>query len=141
MKNIKKYLLFFFAATIIVSCGDEDLEPVLSLDKDLASGIKSEADLGSVLNSAYDRMAASGYYGRNQIIDGDVRTDNMYSNMNSGRFGTSSSMDYSSQGAGSWSQYYSVIAICNIVIGADAASLEGDQNGISFIQGLSLIHI
>ena len=59
MKNIKKYLLFFFAATIIVSCGDEDLEPVLSLDKDLASGIKSEADLGSVLNSAYDRMADS----------------------------------------------------------------------------------
>ena len=90
MKNIKKYLLFFFAATIIVSCGDEDLEPVLSLDKDLASGIKSEADLGSVLNSAYDRMAASGYYGRNQIIDGDVRTDNMYSNMNSGRFASSS---------------------------------------------------
>ena len=134
MKNIKKYLLFFFAATIIVSCGDEDLEPVLSLDKDLASGIKSEADLGSVLNSAYDRMASSGYYGRNQIIDGDVRTDNMYSNMNSGRF-ASSSMDYSSQGAGSWVNYYSVIAICNIVIGADAASLEGDQNGISFIQG------
>ena len=39
MKNLKKYLLLFFAATIIVSCGDEDLEPVLSLDKDLATGI------------------------------------------------------------------------------------------------------
>jgi hypothetical protein len=86
------------------------------------------------MNSAYDRMSSSGYYGRNQIIDGDVRTDNMYSNMNSGRF-ASSSMDYNSQGAGSWVNYYSVIAICNIVIAADAASLEGDQNGISYIQG------
>ncbi|MDA7810692.1 RagB/SusD family nutrient uptake outer membrane protein [Flavobacteriaceae bacterium] len=134
MKNIKKYLLLFFAATLIVSCGDADLEPVLSLDKDLASGLKTESDLGAVMNSAYDRMSSSGYYGRNQIIDGDVRTDNMYSNMNSGRF-ASSSMDYTSQGAGSWVNYYSVIAICNIVIAADAASLEGDQNGISYIQG------
>ena len=134
MKNIKKYLLLFFAATIIVSCGDADLEPVLSLDKDLASGIQSDADLSAVMNSAYDRMSSSGYYGRNQIIDGDVRTDNMYSNMNSGRF-ASSSMDYTSQGAGSWVNYYSVIAICNIVIAADAASLEGDQDGISYIQG------
>jgi hypothetical protein len=134
MKNIKKYLLLFFAATIIVSCGDEDLEPVLSLDKDLASGIKSGDDLFAVLNSAYDRMASSGYYGRNQIIDGDVRTDNMYSNMNSGRF-ANSSMDYSSTGAGSWVNYYGVIAICNIVIGTDASTLEGDQTYISHVQG------
>ena len=90
MKNLKKYLLLFFATTIIVSCGDEDLEPVLSLDKDLATGIKSASDLASVLNSAYDRMTVSGYYGRDQIIDGNVRTDNMYSNMNSGRFANSS---------------------------------------------------
>ena len=60
MKNVKKYLLLFFAATIIVSCGDEDLEPVLSLDKDLATGIQSAGDLASVLNSAYDRMTVSG---------------------------------------------------------------------------------
>jgi hypothetical protein len=31
-------------------------------------------------------MSVSGYYGRDQIIMGDVRTDNAYSNMNSGRF-------------------------------------------------------
>jgi hypothetical protein len=134
MKNIKKYLLLFFAATIIVSCGDADLEPVLSLDKDLASGIQSDDDLFAVMNSAYDRMSSSGYYGRTEIINGDVRTDNMYSNMNSGRF-ASSSMDYSSTGAGAWVNYYSVIAICNIVIAADGASLTGDQTAIAHIQG------
>ena len=134
MKNIKKYLLLFFAATIIVSCGDADLEPVLSLDKDLASGIQSDDDLFAVMNSAYDRMSSSGYYGRTEIINGDVRTDNMYSNMNSGRF-ANSSMDYSSTGAGAWVNYYSVIAICNIVIAADGASLTGDQTAIAHIQG------
>ncbi|MDG2368251.1 MAG: RagB/SusD family nutrient uptake outer membrane protein, partial [Flavobacteriaceae bacterium] len=134
MKNLKKYLLLFFAATIIVSCGDEDLEPVLSLDKDLATGIKSAGDLASVLNSAYDRMTVSGYYGRDQIIDGDVRTDNMYSNMNSGRF-ANSSMDYTSQGSGGWVSKYRVIAICNIVIGADAASLTGDATAINHTVG------
>ena len=47
-------------------------------------------------------MSGSGYYGRDQIIMGDVRTDNAYSNMNSGRF-ANSDMDYSSAGAGPWS--------------------------------------
>jgi len=82
MKNIYRYLLIFTASALVVSCGESDLEPTLALDKDLDSGIKSAADLGFVLNSAYDRMSVSGYYGRDQIIMGDVRTDNAYSNMN-----------------------------------------------------------
>ena len=102
MKNIYKYLLIFTASALVVSCGESDLEPTLALDKDLDSGINSATDLGFVLNSAYDRMSGSGYYGRDQIIMGDVRTDNAYSNMNSGRF-ANSDMDYSSAGAGPWS--------------------------------------
>jgi hypothetical protein len=134
MKNIYKYLMLFVAVTVIVSCNEQDLEPTLAQDKDLSSGITSAADLASVLNSAYDRMSGTGYYGRNQIIDGDVRTDNAFSNMNSGRF-QSSSMDYTSQGAGPWGTIYGVIAITNIVINADAASLEGSQAAIAHTQG------
>ncbi len=134
MKNIYKYLMLFVAVTVIVSCSEEDLEPTLSLDKDLSSGITSAGDLASVLNSAYDRMSATGYYGRNFILDGDVRTDNAYSNMNSGRF-ASSGMNYTSQGAGPWGAIYSVIAITNIVIGADATGLTGSQDAIMHTQG------
>ena len=54
---------------------------------------------------------------------GDVRTDNAYSNMNSGRF-ANSDMDYNSNGAGPWSTVYRVIAITNIVINADTSSLN-----------------
>ena len=78
MKNIYKYLLIFTASALVVSCGESDLEPTLALDKDLSSGINSAADLGFVLNSAYDRMSVSGYYGRDQIVMGDVRTCLLY---------------------------------------------------------------
>ena len=134
MKNIYKYLLIFTASTLVVSCGESDLEPTLALDKDLDSGIQSAADLSFVLNSAYDRMSESGYYGKNQIIMGDVRTDNAYSNMNSGRF-ANSDMDYSPNGAGPWSTVYRVIAITNIVINADTSNLTGSAAEITHIQG------
>ena len=134
MKNIYKYLLIFTASALVVSCGESDLEPTLALDKDLDSGINSATDLGFVLNSAYDRMSGSGYYGRDQIIMGDVRTDNAYSNMNSGRF-ANSDMDYSSAGAGPWASVYGVIAITNIVINADISNLTGSAAEITHIQG------
>ncbi|MDB4164405.1 RagB/SusD family nutrient uptake outer membrane protein [Flavobacteriaceae bacterium] len=134
MKNIYKYLLIFTASALVVSCGESDLEPTLALDKDLDSGIQSTADLSFVLNSAYDRMSESGYYGKNQIIMGDVRTDNAYSNMNSGRF-ANSDMDYSPNGAGPWSTIYRVIAITNIVINADTSNLTGSAAEITHIQG------
>jgi hypothetical protein len=134
MKKIYRYLLIFTASALVVSCGESDLEPTLALDKDLDSGINSAADLGFVLNSAYDRMSVSGYYGRDQIIMGDVRTDNAYSNMNSGRF-ADSDMDYSSNGAGPWSSIYRVIAITNIVINADTSNLTGSAAQITHIQG------
>jgi len=134
MKNLYKYFLIFTASALVVSCGESDLEPTLALDKDLDSGINTADDLAFVLNSAYDRMTVTGYYGRDQIVMGDVRTDNAYSNMNSGRF-ANSDMDYNSNGAGPWSTIYRVIAITNIVINADTSNLTGDANRMTHIQG------
>ncbi len=84
MKKLFKLTFFFSFLMLFVACGDDDLEPTLAQDKDLNTGINNADDLVSVMNSAYDRMTPSGYYGRNQIIMGDVRTDNLYSNVNSG---------------------------------------------------------
>ena len=134
MKKLIKLTFFFSFLMLFVACGDDDLEPTLAQDKDLSTGINKASDLVSVMNSAYDRMTSSGYYGRNQIVMGDVRTDNAYSNMNSGRF-SDSDMEYSPNGAGPWSTIYGVIAICNIVIGADHAALEGDQGLINHTVG------
>jgi hypothetical protein len=79
-------------------------------------------------------MTETEYYGRDQIIMGDVRTDNAYSNMNSGRF-ANSDMDYNSNGAGPWATIYRVIAITNIVINADTSNLTGSAAQITHIQG------
>ena len=73
MKNLIKLYSLIFASLLIVSCGDEDLEPTLAMDKDTASGIQNADDLRSVLNSAYNRMSGSSYYMRNFIVMGVVR--------------------------------------------------------------------
>lgn len=134
MKNIFKISTIALSLLFVISCGDEDLEPVLALDKDTETGIQSVDDLKSVLNSAYNRMTPSGYYGRDALIMGDVRTDNMYSNMNSGRF-ASSDMDHNPQGFGPWSSVYGAVAITNIVLQADTSNLSGDAALITHTQG------
>lgn len=134
MKNLFKLYSVIFASLLIVSCGDEDLEPTLAMDKDLATGIQSADDLGSVLNSAYNRMTSTNYYMREFIMMGEARTDNMYSNTASGR-GTATGMDHSPDGYGPWGTIYGVIAITNIVIGAQDADLEGNQAEIDNILG------
>jgi hypothetical protein len=134
MKNIYKSLLVLSSFLLVVSCGNDDLEPTLAMNKDSATGIQNAADLASVLNGAYDRMSSSAYYSRDVIINGEVRGDNFYSNANSGRT-FAASMDYSPNGYGPWGSAYGVIAMCNIVIQADHASLEGDQNAINHTVG------
>ena len=134
MKNLFKLYSLIFASLLIVSCGDEDLEPTLAQDKDLASGIQTADDLYSVLNSAYNRMTSSGYYMRDFIVMGEVRTDNMYSNVNSGRF-VSSDMNHNPDGYGPWGTIYGVIAITNIVANVDGSSLEGNPAQINHIIG------
>lgn len=134
MKNIYKSLFVLSSFLLVVSCGNDDLEPTLAMNKDSATGIQNAADLASVLNGAYDRMSSSGYYARNVIVNGEVRGDNFYSNANSGRT-FAAAMDYSPNGYGPWSTIYGVIAMCNIVIQADHANLEGDQNSISHTVG------
>tara|TARA_B000000557_G_scaffold185724_1_gene151840 strand:- start:155 stop:1582 length:1428 start_codon:yes stop_codon:yes gene_type:complete len=134
MKNLIKLYSLIFASLLIVSCGDEDLEPTLAMDKDTATGIKNADDLRSVLNSAYNRMTSNNYYMRNFIVMGEVRTDNMFANMNSGRF-SESDMNHPSTGYGPWGTIYGVIAITNIVANVDAASLDGNPAEINHLIG------
>ena len=134
MKNIYKSLLVLSSFLLVISCGNDDLEPTLAMNKDSESGIQTASDLASVLNGAYDRMSSSAYYSRDVIVNGEVRGDNFYSNANSGRT-FAAAMDYSPNGYGPWGTIYGVIAMCNIVIQADHASLEGDQNAINHTVG------
>ena len=69
MKNIYKSLLVLSSFLLVVSCGNDDLEPTLAMNKDSATGIQNAADLASVLNGAYDRMSSSGKETLDKIAD------------------------------------------------------------------------
>ncbi|UZR96262.1 RagB/SusD family nutrient uptake outer membrane protein [Chondrinema litorale] len=72
----------------------------------------------------------------------EVRSDNCYSNGNSGRFVTAAAMtvgESDSYALNTWSKMYEVIASANIVIALDAASLEGDVDEINHLIGVAYI--
>ena len=93
MKNIYKSLLVLSSFLIVISCGNDDLEPTLAMNKSSETGIQSAEDLSSVLNGAYDRMSSSAYYAGYFILNGEVRSDNFYPNGTSGRRGAAA-MDF-----------------------------------------------
>lgn len=130
MKNLFNKIFIITALFLVYSCGNDDLEPTLAMNKSSETGIQNAADLKSVLNGAYDRMSSSSYYGRNYIINNASRSDNFWPASTSGR-NYAADMDHNPNGFGPWGTVYGVIAICNIVIQADASSLEGSQTEIS----------
>ena len=125
----------------VISCEDNDLDPTLSVNKDIAT-ITTVADLNLVISGAYDRMTSSLYYGRDILIFGDVRSDNAYSNGNSGRFVTAGSMDMVDSDAyprDTFTQIYKVIGSSNIVINSTIAGTSTTEtNQINYYKGQAL---
>ena len=134
-KTIYLFITIVLLAGILSSCKDEALEPTLAQAKAVEGSFNTEEDVLGVLYGAYNRMTGSGYYGRDFIIWGEVRSDNCYSNGNSGRFVTDAKMDYTDNFGGHWSEAYTVIASANIIIALDLAEIEGDVAQMQHYQG------
>lgn len=123
------------ATATMVSCSEDSLDPTLAVNKSVETSINTEEDLQGILLGMYNRLTATSYYGRDIIIYGDARSDNAFSNGNSGRFVTVSTMamtETDGQATGTWTSIYEVIASANIVIGAE---VTGDQTNINHIKG------
>jgi len=121
---------------ILFSCSKESLEPTLAQAKAVETSIRTAEDLQGLLYGAFNRMTGSTYYGRDFIIYGEVRSDNCFSNGNSGRFVTVAAMTLGNNdgySSGTWSQIYTVIASANIIIGAE--NITGDEALIKHIKG------
>ena len=126
--------------TVLYACSLTDLEPVIPNEKDIINNIRNVDDLQGIANGIYDRMTVTTYYGRNQIIHGEVRADNCFANGRSGRFMNEAAMKVSPDASnGPWDAMYAVIASCNIVIGQDPAKLTGGQQKIRQIMGQAYI--
>lgn len=138
MKKIINLILIVVLLGGMFSCNKTTLDPTLSQNKDINTSINTVEDLQALLNGAYDRMVYYTYYGRDYIIFGEVRSDNCFSNGNSGRFITAAAMQMLPTDAyptDTWTQMYRVISNANIIIGVDPAKITGDQAEIKNIIG------
>ena len=137
MKNI----LYIFAACLtfsmlFVQCTTEDLEPSLDQVKEAEGGVTTDADMFGLIKGALNRMTGSGYYGRNFIINDEVRTDNCFPNGSSGRFQTQAFFDYNAgSDPGCWDDAYRVLAVTNILTNLDLSGISGDAGNALHIQG------
>ena len=127
MKKINFKLLSkssIFALLLITSaCDTDDLEPTLAQNKSVETSITNVDNLYGILKGAMNRLTNSGYWGREMIALNEVRSDNAFSNGNSGRYTTQGEFNYS------------VIALANIIIQTDATNLEGSQAAASHYKG------
>lgn len=139
MKNInfKIFSITSIFALLLISsaCDTEDLEPTLAQDKSVEGAITKVDNLYGILKGALNRVTSSGYWGREMIALNEVRSDNMFSNGNSGRYTTQGEFNYNENTGGIWDNCYGVIALANVIIQTDLTSLEGDTDYGDHIKG------
>lgn len=140
MKNTIKlskcnFILILLCIMTITACSKDDLEPTLAQEKSVEGSIENVSNLYGLLKGALNRLTSSGYWGREVIATNEVRSDNVFSNGNSGRYTTQGTFDYNENSGGIWDNCYGVIAIANIIINTDLSTLEGDQEFGKHLQG------
>jgi len=136
MKKINKLFTTLFIFTLIFSsCNTDDLDPSLEQSKSVEGSIKTISDVEGIIKGAYNVFTGSGYYGRDFIINGEVRSDNCFSNGNSGRFTTQATLAYNANTGFMFDDAYRAIAIANIVIATDIGPLTGDKAYGEHLQG------
>ncbi|MBZ9628242.1 RagB/SusD family nutrient uptake outer membrane protein [Psychroflexus sp. CAK1W] len=136
--NIFKILVGVQIA-FLSSCSTEDLNPTLSQNLAVEGSITSVDNLNSILKGVHNTMTGSGYYGRDIIATNEVRSDNCFSNGNSGRFSTQAEFAYNAQTDFIWNNAYAAIADANIIINADVESLDGNLDYGMHVQGQAMI--
>lgn len=132
---LSKFAVLLVFLTAVSACTTDDLDPSTEQNKPVEGGITSVDNMYGILKGAYSRFTSSGYYGRDYIINNEVRSDNCFSNGNSGRFTTQAGFKYDANTGYFWDDAYRVIASANIVIGVNAEELQGDVEYAKHMQG------
>jgi starch-binding outer membrane protein, SusD/RagB family len=135
MKNIYRLLIIFSGAFAFYACSTDDLEPTLAQSKSVEGSIVDVSNLYGLLKGAMNSLSSGSYYGESYYATNEVRSDNCFSNGNSGRYLTEASFEQNRNAGFIWSSAYSVIANANIVINADLSLLTGDPKEGESYQG------
>lgn len=121
------------------ACTTEDLDPTLAQSKSVEGSITDVSNLYGIIKGAYSGLTGTGYYGRDYIINNEVRTDNCWSNGNSGRFITQAEFEYNANSGGFWDEAYDVIGLANIIIGTEISDLTGDAAYGNHLKGQAYV--
>lgn len=139
MKKIFSNIALTILFLGVISCTTEDLDPTLAQAKESKKAFKAVSNLESHLYGVQDLLTFANYYGRDLIATNEVRSDNCFSNSNSGRFLTQARFKYNSNAEFIWRRAYQLIANANVVINTDLSTLEGDNDKGKYIQGQARI--
>lgn len=131
MKRIECFNKVILLASLLLlgSCSDF-LDPEVTTARDVETSVSTAEDLDGLVLGAYDRMNATTYWGRDYLVFAEVRSDNSFSNGNSGRFTGPGQFFLNATDAyptDTWTQIYAVISNANIVINTDVENNESDE--------------
>ena len=136
MKALTHSIYIFLGITLLTACSKDFLEPEVTTSKDVETNVKTAEDLDGIILGAYDRMNAATYLGRDYIVYAEVRSDNAFSNGNSGRFVGPGQFFLNATDAypsDTWLQIYRVIANANIVINTEVE--DNDSEEVQHLKG------
>lgn len=130
---MKKYSLLIWVVTIALfsACSKDSLEPTLA-DDVLAGEILDENQMRQFVDGSYNIMANYRYWGRNVIIAGEVRADNVFANNNSGRFitmGANNLTERTGDVTDIFQYAYGSLANANIVIATNPENVTSEDPG------------
>ncbi len=124
---MRKYIIIGLVIVLgtLTSCS---LEPTLADESD--TNITTVQTMRQLMNASYSTMTDYRYMGRNYIIAGEVRADNVYSNGHSGRFTDFSSMNLIADDAevrDLFRYMYTAISYPNIIINSNIDEIQGNE--------------
>ena len=121
MKNSNKLIYILLVGVLFTTaCKKEFLNQEPATAVTVETAIKTSNDLADAVNGMYNTMRASGFYGRDVVVIGDLLADNTYVNIsNSGRFLTINNYTFintSGEAANIYSQAYYTLLQANRII-------------------------
>lgn len=134
MKKYFKYSFILFVATaLMTSCS---LDPIVADRQEV--DMPNDISMRQFMDGSYSDLAHSAYYGRNIVILGEVRADNVIANNSSGRFVRASRMELMATDGDTQDLFevaYRSLANANVIIAANLSDIEGSEDNKLHILG------
>ncbi|GAA5093252.1 hypothetical protein GCM10023210_23450 [Chryseobacterium ginsengisoli] len=139
-KIIKIGLLSIGVIATSISCSDDFVDREFFQEVQQAP-LKTENEMQAFVRGGYDCLRSSNYYGADFLAYGEVRSDEMISNLAGGYY--QNVMNYTmlsndAYAVNTYNKIYELVAKANIVINTDIAGIEGtdaNRTNAKYAQG------